>query len=449
MKIPTNIKSCKLPHVITAAGILAALFLYASCKQPADTSSNSTPVPKIDPNVEWVETTLSKAKVNPTVIIGAGKKITLSGDDLTWTSNNTSIINVTNKLSGAYDVTPADGKSEVTLTAKAEKGSVSKTRDFTVIVHKDAATITAAELIKSINLPLETETDISLPKAIAGVSGSSITWGSEHPDLIDSDGKINMNKRDLRNQNVKLTATLTYNNTTEAKDFTVALKRLTKIEHTFHSSGEGPQIWSFTDSQIKFESLRNDKMDYGRVYAYTDINTVAKTFTAYQTHGTYQGRWYEIGSSEYKEALMKDVPPEEKNKYLAGYELFLKDAKTRRRYQYTLSYSTGDKRYWFNAEGVYDNSKKWCEQNGRYSSNGHESISIRCEVWGVSLNYNQKRYTGSLNAEGTQFTGKQTDNKGQPNGEAITARIVDNKDGTIEVTVDNQAYTLNFHGKLL
>ena len=164
----------------------------------SDTGGSGITIPTIHPDEQWVNDAISKADAAPSLILGTGKKITLSGDGLTWTSDKTAVINVIGSPSGAYDVTPPEEKTDVTLTAKAKKGAFSKERKFTVVVQKDSSTVTAADLIKSINLPSETETDINLPATIPGVSGASITWTSDKHSLIAADGKINPAERDLR-----------------------------------------------------------------------------------------------------------------------------------------------------------------------------------------------------------------------------------------------------------
>ena len=136
--------------------------------------------------------------------------------------------------SGEYPVTSPEEKDKVTLTAKAIKGTFTKERTFTVIVHKEESTLTAEELIKSINLPTETEVDISLPVEIDGVSGTGITWtsGSEQTIHIEKSLHKAVITRELGDVPVKLTAKLTYNSSMVEKEFTVTVKRITKITAT-------------------------------------------------------------------------------------------------------------------------------------------------------------------------------------------------------------------------
>ena len=101
-------------------------------------------------------------------------------------------------------------------------------------MHKEESTLTAEELIKSINLLTETDVDISLPVEIDGVSGTGITWtsGSEQTIHIEKSLHKAVITRELGDVPVKLTAKLTYNSAMVEKEFTVTVKRITKITAT-------------------------------------------------------------------------------------------------------------------------------------------------------------------------------------------------------------------------
>ncbi len=101
-------------------------------------------------------------------------------------------------------------------------------------MHKEESTLTAEELIKSINLLTETDVDISLPVEIDGVSGTGITWtsGSEQTIHIEKSLHKAVITRELGDVPVKLTAKLTYNSSMVEKEFTVTVKRITKITAT-------------------------------------------------------------------------------------------------------------------------------------------------------------------------------------------------------------------------
>lgn len=284
-----------------------------------NSSGGGLPIPAVDPDEQWVKDAISKAAVSPTVIAGTGKKITLSGDNIKWTSDKLGIINVTEAASGEYPVTSPEEKDKVTLTAKAVKGTFTKERTFTVIVHKEESTLTAEELIKSINLPAETEVDISLPVEIDGVSGTGITWtsGSEQTIYIKESSHKAVITQELGDVPVKLTAKLTYNSAMVEKEFTVTVKRITKItatksytengHHTVHTA------YTFTDTAITYENDdKNDTTDFirksGSHYTFSDLNLSAHTFTAPRTHTRNgDGRWFEIGSAEHRQYDMSSI----------------------------------------------------------------------------------------------------------------------------------------------
>ena len=284
-------------------------------------SGGGLPIPAADPDEQWVKDAISKAAVSPTVIAGTGKKITLSGNNIKWTSDKLGIINVTEAASGEYPVTSPEEKDKVTLTAKAVKGTFTKERTFTVIVHKEESTLTAEELIKSINLPAETEVDIPLPVEIDGVSGTGITWtsGSEQTIHIEKSLHKAVITRELGDVPVKLTAKLTYKSTMVEKEFTVTVKRITKITATKSDTGKDGMphtihtAYTFTDATITYENDdKNDTTDViwksGSHYTFSDLNLSAHTFTAQRTHTRNgDGRWFEIGSAEHRQYCMSSI----------------------------------------------------------------------------------------------------------------------------------------------
>ena len=441
---------------LAIAALLAALFFTACPNTVGGTGTGSgtptqgggTTAPGISPDEQWVTDAVNKAGVHPAVIVGTGKKITLGGTDVTWSSNNTAVIDVTNAPSGQYDVTPPAGKTDVTLTAKAVKGSASKERTFTVIVHNDTSTLTAAELIKSLNLPAETETNLTLPATLAGVPGTAITWTSNKTGLIENNGAVHPEKRDLRNQDVTLTATLTYNSTTAHKTFTVALKRLTKIEWTnIYGSTTHTSTWTFTGTEIEHrtEATGSNPSKNGARFSYNNLDTTGKTFTAHRTHQLFEGTWYEIGGAALKAYFMQFLQATE-----AEYTGYLTWAKIPRTYTYLIDYDASKTVYSFDAEVPYDNSKQWFKQEGYYKmpSNGMPSNEIYFHMTNgkiESFSYNGKRYTGSLNPAGTVFTGTVLGG-----GDSITVNnIIDNRDKKISIMVGSESYTLNFRGEPL
>ena len=115
-------------------------------------------------------------------------------------------------------------------------------------------------------------------------------------------------------------------------------------------------------------------------------------------------------------------------------------------YEYGIRGSNGS--YWFGAYTVYEKGKKWFEEDGTYSHYGSESNGK--EIWfsnhGLNFHYHYGKefYSGKLNSDGTEFTGKK-----RGSSESITVTIKDNKNGTITIQVNGHTYTLKFEGDWL
>lgn len=429
----TNLHKKGGATLITAALLILAL-LFTGCPNNAGGGGGTT-IPTLNPDEQWVNDAIGKANAAPTLIIGTGKKITLSGDDIKWTSNKPGIINVSEAVSGEYEVTPPEGEAEVILTAKAVKGVFSKEKPFTIIVHKVASpTLTAADLIKSINVPAETETDLTLPAAVDGTPGATVTWVWDKPAVIGNDGKIKPGAYNLRDIPVKLTATLMYNGTPATRDFTVTLKRITKIEKTeTYGTDTVNNTWTFTDSEIVCTSIRTsgaEENTFGYKFLYTDINTEAKTFKAQRIEQMIKGTRYEFGSAAHKAACMRSGFTED------GYTFYINTFQAPRNYVYEILCNEQNKPKSFQLGPAYDGTKEWFKQNGQYT----DGAGIGCMLWGsapTDFKYNGENYSGALNAGVTVFTG-------QKGSETITVDITDNHDGTLTITVGSNTYTLTF-----
>jgi len=310
-------------------------------------------------------------------------------------------------------------------------------------VHNDTSTLTAAELIKSLNLPAETETNLTLPATLAEAPGTAITWTSNETSLIENNGAVHPDKRDLRNQDVTLTATLTYNSTTVHKTFIVALKRLTKITRTY---GPTTETWIFTDTEMERteKDTGSNPSKNGSRFSYKNLDTTRKTFTACKTHEICGGMWYEIGSASHK-AFFMQLPGMTEELYRER----VNKITTPITYTYQILYSPPTyETVFFSTEGPYDNSKQWFKQDGLYMHSGPLSGYIEFRIWNGAINYffyNGKRYyTGSLNPEGTVFTGTV-----RGSSDSITVTITDNRNKTISIMVGSESYTLYFRGESL
>ena len=108
------------------------------------------------------------------------------------------------------------------------------------------------------------------------------------------------------------------------------------------------------------------------------------------------------------------------------------------KYRYTLTRTPGTDTYTFNAFALYDSTKTWFNQCGKYKSDDGK-IKLAVDNGYDSFGYNGKSYKIKLNAEGTHLEGK-----AYSSGQTVTAAIRDNRDGTISVTVEGVIYELSF-----
>ena len=108
------------------------------------------------------------------------------------------------------------------------------------------------------------------------------------------------------------------------------------------------------------------------------------------------------------------------------------------KYRYTLTRTPGTDTYTFKASALYDSTKTWFNQCGKYKSDDGK-IKLAVDNGYDSFGYNGKSYKIKLNAEGTHLEGK-----AYSSGQTVTAAIRDNRDGTISVTVEGVIYELSF-----
>lgn len=76
----------------------------------------------------------------------------------------------------------------------------------------------------ALEIKADTETDLDLPKS--GLNGTSISWSSNMPDVIDNDGKVIRPSWNDYDKVVTLTATISKNNESVTKEFEVTVKKL-------------------------------------------------------------------------------------------------------------------------------------------------------------------------------------------------------------------------------
>ena len=137
---------------------------------------------------------------------------------------------------------------------------------------------------------------------------------------------------------------------------------------------------------------------------------------------------------------------QERDSFEKEFQEWVNESKTPHVYAYSF-HPFGGGQYSFETTAVYDSTKKWFEQAGRYSDNSG-SYEVAFDLYNLpnaGFRYNNQGYDGTLNGDGTEFKGKNSD------GEEITCNITDNKDGTLSVSIagTSETYTLNFRGSSL
>ncbi len=126
----------------------------------------------------------------------------------------------------------------VKLTATIIKNSESDTKTFTLTVKKalsDADSVAADKTALDIGYAQGDSID-SVTRALtlssAGDSGTTITWNSNMPAVIDNVGAVTRPAADAADATVKLTATIIKNSESDTKTFTLTVKKEDKISVT-------------------------------------------------------------------------------------------------------------------------------------------------------------------------------------------------------------------------
>jgi len=140
------------------------------------------------------------------------------GSTITWKSSNSMVIDPDNGF--VTRPVPEDGDIVVKLTAAAEFGSASDTRDFYVTVTDplpdDQEKVNAD--ILALTVPVFTTENLTLPTT--GANGSSISWSSADSGIIAGDGTVTKTDNE---QTGTLTATVSNGEATGQKLFVVTV----------------------------------------------------------------------------------------------------------------------------------------------------------------------------------------------------------------------------------
>lgn len=131
---------------------------------------------------------------------------------ITWASDKPEIIAADGTLAGNVQE-----EVEVTLTAQLSYQGETRTKTFKVMVVTEAAI--AESDTAALRIPETTSVNLRLPGT--GANGSTITWESDKPEVIDAEGKIT---RGLRDVTAVLTAKVTYGEASLTKSFSVTVQ---------------------------------------------------------------------------------------------------------------------------------------------------------------------------------------------------------------------------------
>lgn len=185
------------------------------------------------------------------------------GSDISWQSSNPDILEISeaeDEIKAVYK-NPAE-PTEVTLTATVSKGEESTQKIFTVQVVPSDLSETAMDL-QAISIQYD-ENALKIDLPAEGVSGSTITWESNIPAVVDNTG--NVKRPAFADQEVILTATAAKEgseNATREFNFTIpALGRLiadkdTGISITIDSQtsatplGTATSVMTYDDNEMR------------------------------------------------------------------------------------------------------------------------------------------------------------------------------------------------------
>lgn len=147
-----------------------------------------------------------------------------NGANLTWASRDSSVVSDTGVITRSAVGQP---DAHATLTATLTRGSVTDTKDFgiTVLAEVDSQQTVehaAAELV--VSTIDDVRGNLTLPTT--GLDGTTVTWSSEHPEIITSAGEVNRPGWGAGNTTVELTATVRKDTATATRVFTAVVPDL-------------------------------------------------------------------------------------------------------------------------------------------------------------------------------------------------------------------------------
>ncbi|RXI41140.1 hypothetical protein DP129_01785 [Clostridium tetani] len=139
--------------------------------------------------------------------------------DITWSSSNESVI------SNDGVVKRSDKDENAILTATLKKGSITKTKEFNIVVKAKEKDIQEELKLIANSLKIANEDsiekDITLPTSL---DGATITWQSSNETVITNTGKVSRPQIGKSDEKVTLTATITKDGKSETKALTLTVK---------------------------------------------------------------------------------------------------------------------------------------------------------------------------------------------------------------------------------
>ncbi|MEC1772500.1 immunoglobulin-like domain-containing protein [Schinkia azotoformans] len=217
--------SVTLTAIITDGSATATKVFVVKVLKQAQTEAEAVANAKIALEIGYATGDSLNAVTQNVTFVSAGT----DGAMITWNSDTPSVIandgTVTRPANSA-------GDASVTLTATIIKGGVTDTKVFVVKVLKQAQT--DAEAVANAKAALEigyaigdsinsVTQSVSLPTM--GADGATITWTSDTPNVIGTDGTVTRPVNSAGDASVTLTATITKGGATETKVFVVKVLR--------------------------------------------------------------------------------------------------------------------------------------------------------------------------------------------------------------------------------
>ena len=137
------------------------------------------------------------------------------GSTITWATSDASVITETGTVTRA-----AENKT-ATLTATITNGTASDTKIFEItVLGTDSAEGRVASDKAALDLGDTSAVTENLTLPTVGDNGSTITWRTNNPSVIEVDGTVH---RDIDSNRATLTATITYGDAFEAKQFSIVV----------------------------------------------------------------------------------------------------------------------------------------------------------------------------------------------------------------------------------